>query len=350
MTEPHPGQPMEPDSEPDPELDPSEQRLVSFLNGLGDDPEAPPPAVTAESVLAAVRAQGPATAGSSDAIPADKQDEPHPAVVDIRHRSHARRRKVLVAVLAAAGVAAVAAVVIPLSLRSQDATTSADSARDSAEVAAQAAVPGDESAAGSLVPGAGAIVPSESGVATGPADAALPESPGTSAATAPPTGAESAPSVQAPNAGSPGADGTSAGCVWSAPSEDAAAALTGSLPEGRFGAPAELVAACTAEPVAGARVPDATGGSLVVRISKAPAGACAGGSAGATEAGTRCVPQGAGRYLSTDLSGSQTAYAYANGLEVAVARDHSGTGPPHGDQLTADQLLATAQAVLGALS
>ena len=64
--------------------------------------------------------------------------------------------------------------------------------------------------------------------------------------------------------------------------------------------------------------------------------------------GRRCVSQGAGRYLSSDSGGGHTAYAYGNGLEVAVGKDRSSAGLPEGDPLSADQLLAAAQAVVGA--
>jgi hypothetical protein len=127
--------------------------------------------------------------------------------------------------------------------------------------------------------------------------------------------------------------------------------LTQSLPPGRFGTPGELIAACVAEPVAGARLPDTTGGSLVVTVVTAKPGACASGSSSLddTETGIRCVSKGSGRYLSTDAGGMQTAYAYAGGLEVAVRKDQSGSGLPEGDPVTEDQLLAAAEAVLGAL-
>ena len=40
---------------------------------------------------------------------------------------------------------------------------------------------------------------------------------------------------------------------------------------------------------------------------------------------------------------------HANGLEVAVGKNRSGTGLPEGSPLTADQVLAAAEAVLGTL-
>ena len=139
-------------------------------------------------------------------------------------------------------------------------------------------------------------------------------------------------------------------CAWSPLSADAAAALTQSLPPGRFGAPGNLIAACAAEPVAGALLPDSTGGSLVVTVAIAPDGSCVSGVSpdAPTVAGTSCVAQGSGLYVATDAAGSPTAYAYANGLEVAVGQDRSGIGLPDSSQLTADQLLAAADAVLSA--
>ena len=152
-----PGRDLPGSDAPGPELDPDEQRLASMLADLADDPEGPPSTVTVASVLAAVRAQAPA-ADASGRLPALDVSVPHvsaadvPAadvpvpdvpvadvpvqdgaagsggsVVDGRHRFHGRRRAVLVGVLAAACLAAVAAVVIPLSVRSSN-TTSAESA------------------------------------------------------------------------------------------------------------------------------------------------------------------------------------------------------------------------------
>jgi len=326
-----------PAGEPAPEHDPVEQRLASLLADLADDPDAPPSTVSAASVLAAVRDQASAADSAGPVPTLDVSAGSDGTVGDGRHRFQGRRRAVLVGVLAAACLAAVAAVVIPLSLRSSETATSAESALDTAGdstvVAGQGApAPGqsaaDQSAAGSAA-GSAVVQPPEA--ASGQADAALPGEP-------------PAPT----DAG--GSAASSAGCVWSPLSADAATALTLSLPPGRFAAPGELVAACVAEPVAGARLPDSTGGSLVVTVVTAKPGACANGSSNidATEASVRCVSQGSGRYLSTDAAGAQTAYAYADGLEVAVGKDQSGTGLPEGAPLTADQLLAVAQAVLGA--
>jgi|GEM_PF-1695080 len=347
-----PGRDLPGSGAPGPELDPDEQRLASMLADLADDPEAPPSTVTVASVLAAVRAQA-AAADASGPLPALDVSVPHVSaadvpvqdgaagsggsVVDGRHRFHGRRRAVLVGVLAAACLAAVAAVVIPLSVRSSN-TTSAESAlntiADTASVAGQAGeVPGQsaadlsapEAAAGSV--SAQPPVPAGSGLA----DAAVPDQPLT------------------PEAAGGSAAG-SAACAWSPLSVGATAALTRSLPSGRFGAPGELIAGCAAEPVAGARLPDSTGGSLVVTVVTAKPGACASGSSNldATETGVRCVSQGPGRYLSTGTGGAQTAYIYGNGLEVAVGKDQSATGLPEGAPLTADQLFAAAQAVLTA--
>jgi len=337
MTAPPPGestQPGGPDGPGEPELprDPGEQRLASLLAELADDPDAPASTVTAESVLAAVRAQsGTAAAGV--------------VVVDGRKRFRGRRG-VVVGLLAAACVAAVAAVVIPLSLRSSETTTSAESAsatdqgsaqsrNASSEVfAAQSATAPQQSAADLSAPAAGSMAAVAPGVASGQSDAGLPGEPPA------PTEPEVSTSV--------------AGCAWSPLSTASASALTASLaqsfPAGRFGAPGPLIAPCPAEPIAGARLPDATGGSLVVTVITAQPGACASGSSttDVTESGVRCVSQGSGRYLSTDTGGEQTAYAYGGGLEVAVGKDLLGTGLPAGAPVGADQLLAAAQAVLGA--
>jgi hypothetical protein len=355
-----------------PELDPDEQRLASMLADLADDPDSPPSTVTVDSVLAAVRAQAPA-ADASGRLPALDVSVPHvsaadvpvpdvpvpdvPAqvgavpdvpvqdgaagsggsVVDGRHRFHGRRRAVLVGVLAAACLAAVAAVVIPLSVRSSN-TTSAESAlntiADTAAVAGQTGkVPGQSAADLSAPEAAAGSVPAQPPVPAGSglADAAVPDQPLT------------------PEAAGGSAAG-SAACAWSPLSVGATAALTRSLPSGRFGAPGELIAGCAAEPVAGARLPDSTGGSLVVTVVTAKPGACASGSSNldATETGIRCVSQGPGRYLSTGTGGAQAAYIYGNGLEVAVGKDQSATGLPEGAPLTADQLFAAAQAVLTA--
>ena len=355
---------------PGPELDADGERLASLLADLADDPDAPPSTVTAESVLAAVRAQAlsadaaapvsgadvasrtEGSAGSrSDGEVSDGEVSGGGAsggglsdggasgggVVDGRKRFQARRA-LLVGVLAAACLAAVAAVVVPLSLRSSETVTSAESALDTAadsnaeagqagEAPRQSAA--DQSAADLSAAGSSAAQAPEA--AGGQADAALPSAP------APAEAGGSA-------AGSPV-------CTWSPLSADAAAALTQSLPPGRFGAPGELIAACAAAPVAGALLPDSTGGSLVITVSNAKPGACSSGSSNldVTETGIRCVSQGSGRYLSTDAGGGQTAYTYANGLEVAVGKNRSGTGLPEGSPLTADQVLAAAEAVLGTL-
>src|SRR5664279_1658543 len=262
-----------PAGEPAPERDPEEQHLASLLADLADDPDAPPSTVSAASVLAAVRAQAPA-ADAAGPVPTLDVSTPDVSTLDVsaldvsagsdgtvvdgRHRFQGRRRAVLVGVLAAACLAAVSAVVIPLSLRSSDTATSAGSAPDSASaaVAGQAGqVPGqsaaDQSAAGSA---AGSALVQTPEAASGQADAALPGEP-------------PAPTDAGGNAAS------SAGCVWSPLSADAATALTRSLPPGRFAAPGELVTACAAEPVAGARLPDSTGGSLVVTVVTAKPGA-----------------------------------------------------------------------------
>ncbi len=199
---------------------------------------------------------------------------------------------------------------------------------------AQSAPAPDQSAADLSAPAAGSVAAQAPEAASGPADADLSGEPAATDA---------------------GGDAVStAACAWSPLSAASASALTaslaGSLPAGRFGAPGALIAGCPAEPVAGARLLDATGGSLVVTVAVAPPGACASTSStnDVIETAIRCVSQGAGRYLSTDSGGGQTAYAYGNGLEVAVGKDRSPGALPEGDPLSADQLLAAAQAVLAA--
>jgi len=341
MTEPHAGPP----GDPRPELDPDERRVAALLSDLADDPDAPPTAVSAASVLAAVHAKASAadTAGPVPAL--DVSVGATGPVGDGRKRFQGRRRMVLVGVLAAACVGAVAAVVIPLALRPSATTTSAESALNSAQVSSRertaAAAQGgqapdqsaaDQSAADQSAAASGPVAAQPPEVYSGQADAALPtETPASAAAGGNAAG--------------------SAACAWSPLSAEAATALTQSLPPGRFAAPGELIAGCPAEPVAGARLLDVTGGSLVVTVVNAPVGGCASGStpSAATEAGIRCVPQGPGLYLATEPTGLQTAYAYANGREVAVGTDRSATGLPEGDPLTAEQLLAAAQAVLAAV-
>ncbi len=343
MTAPPPGSLPGPDL-PEPELDADEERLASLLAELSDDPDAPPTTVTAASVLAAVHAQALA-AGTAGPVPAPdvsgRTSASGGAVVDGRKRFQPRR-PLVVGVLAAACLAAVAAVVIPLSLRSSEITTSAESALATAANSGAAAGPAEE------VPRQGAA--DQSPADQSPADqSAADQSAAGSAVAQAPEVAGGQDDAALPS--EPTDAGGNAVCAWSPLSADAAAALTQSLPPGRFGTPGELIAACAAEPVAGARLPDTTGGSLVVTVVTAKPGACASGSSNldATETGIRCVSQGSGRYLSTDAGGMQTAYAYAGGLGVAVGKDQSGSGLPEGDPLTADQLLAAAQAVLGVL-
>lgn len=346
MTEPPPGSLPGPDL-PGPEFDADDERLVSLLAELADDPDAPPMTVTAASVLAAVHAQTLA-AGTAGSVPAPdvsgRTTGSVGTVVDGRKRFQPRR-PLVVGVLAAACLAAVAAVVIPLSLRSSETTTSAESALDTAANSAAAAGPAEE------VSRQGAADQSPADQSAADQSAADQSAAGSAVAQAPEVagGQDDAALPSEPTA--PTDAGGNAVCAWSPLSPDAAAALTQSLPPGRFGTPGELIAACAAEPVAGARLPDTTGGSLVVTVVTAKPGACASGSSNldATETGIRCVSQGSGRYLSTDAGGTQTAYAYAGGLGVAVGKDQSGSRLPEGDPVTEDQLLAAAQAVLGAL-
>ena len=345
---------------PGPELDADGERLASLLADLANDPHAPPSTVTAESVLAAVRAQalsadaaapvsGADVASRTDGSAGSRSDGEVSGggVVDGRKRFQARRA-LLVGVLAAACLAAVAAVVVPLSLRSSETVTSAESALDTAaDSNAEAGQAGE-------APRQTAADQSAADLSAADLSAADLSAAGSSAAQAPEAAGGQADAAL-PSAPAPAeAGGSAAGspvCTWSPLSADAAAALTQSLPPGRFGAPGELIAACAAAPVAGALLPDSTGGSLVITVSNAKPGACSSGSSNldVTETGIRCVSQGSGRYLSTDAGGGQTAYTYANGLEVAVGKNRSGTGLPEGSQLTADQVLAAAEAVLGTL-
>jgi len=354
--EPPPGSLPGPDL-PGPEFDGDEERLAALLAELADDPDAPPSTVTAASVLAAVHAQAheaetagrvPApgvsgrTTGSGGALSGGAVSGgalSGGTVVDGRKRFQPRR-PLVVGVLAAACLAAVAAVVIPLSLRSSETTTSTESALHTTANSAAAAGPAEE-------------VPRQGAANQSPADqSAADQSAAGSAVAQAPEAADGQDDAALPSEPTAPTDaGGNEVCAWSPLSADAAAALTQSLTPGRFGTPGELIAACAAEPVAGARLPDTTGGSLVVTVVTAKPGACASGSSNLddTETGTRCVSQGSGRYLSTDAGGTQTAYAYAGGLEVAVRKDQSGSGLPEGDPVTEDQLLVAAQAVLGAL-
>ncbi len=183
-----------------------------LLKALADDPQAPPSAVTADSVLAAARAER-TRRGGLTAVPG--QGRP----------AGGRRRTGLVALVAAAAVAGIAAIVIPLSSSNTGSTTTA--ANSARELAAAAG-------------------PSDVAEAAGPADRA--GSAGTAAGQA----------------------------CWPALAAPPAEALSAALPPGAFGAPLPLDGGCEPNPVAGAVLPGSVPGTeLVVRVVGAEPGACA---------------------------------------------------------------------------
>ena len=386
------------------ELNRDEQQVAAFLADLADDPDAPPSQVTVQSVLAAARAQAgnrdpaytvplaDAAAGDvdepADGVPTVRAPDAPPkggdvhggdvhggdvhggdvhggdqdgrsggTVLDGRSRFQGRRRTVIVGLLAAAAVVAVGAVVVPLVIRSQDSVTSASSAT-AAETAPSGpgspeVAPSAQDAAGGAGATSAASGHSASRAAPVPAASVL----ATSTAAdqhLPLASAGGATSAAAPVV-PPGAEPFSA-CSWPPLTAGEVTALTRALPTGRFGAQRTLTGGCTAHPVAGAQFAGKAGAPVIVRISRAEVGACARGTSevSATEAGSRCVPKGAGQYLVTDPSGAPIAYAYGNGLEVAVGPDLSTTGAlPRSpltpkQSLTPEQLLAAAAAVLGA--
>ena len=149
------------------------------------------------------------------------------------------------------------------------------------------------------------------------------------------------------DAGTPAAQVPAEPSCWPALSDQAAAALTGALPAGSFGAPGPLNIDCVADPVAGALLTAPPTRVLMVQVTKADPGSCA-RSAG--EAAVLCVPRSDGAYVSTNGGGMATAFAYGNGYQVQVGAPNApGTAAPTGTGLTADQLVAAAQAVLGTL-
>ncbi len=183
-----------------------------LLKALADDPQAPPSAVTADSVLAAARAER-TRRGGLTAVPGHGRP------------AGGRRRTGLVALVAAAAVAGIAAIVIPLSSSNTGSTTTA--ANSARELAAAAG-------------------PSDVAEAAGPADRA--GSAGTAAGQA----------------------------CWPALAAPAAEALSAALPPGAFGGPLPLDGGCEPNPVAGAVLPGSVPGTeLVVRVVGAEPGACA---------------------------------------------------------------------------
>jgi hypothetical protein len=354
------------------ELNRDEQQAAAFLAELADDPDAPPSQVTVQSVLAAARAQAgnrdPAyTVPLADAAAADHTSDDHNSdddhgddqggrsggtVLDGRGRFQGRRRTVIVGLLAVAAVVAVGAVVVPLVIRSQDSVTSASSATGAETAPSGPGSPEVAASAQDAASGAGAT-----SAASGHSASRAAPVPATSTAAdqhLPLASADGATSAAAPVV-PPGAEPLLA-CSWPPLTAREVTALTRALPTGGFGAQRDLTGGCTAHPVAGAQFAGKAGAPVIVRISRAEVGACARGTSegSATEAGSRCVPKGTGQYLVTDPSGTPTAYAYGNGLEVVVGPDLSPTGALPGSpltpkqSLTPEQLLAAAAAVLGA--
>jgi hypothetical protein len=381
------------------ELNRDEQQVAAFLADLADDPDAPPSQVTVQSVLAAARAQAgnrdpaytvplaDAAAGDvdepADGVPTVRAPDAPPkggdvhggddhggddhgddqggrsggTVLDGRSRFQGRRRTVIVGLLAAAAVVAVGAVVVPLVIRSQDSVTSASSATAAETAPSGPGSPEVAASAQDAAGGAGTTSAASGHSASRAAPVPAASVPATSTAAdqhLPLASAGGATSAAAPVV-PPGAEPFSA-CSWPPLTAGEVTALTRALPTGRFGAQRTLTGGCTAHPVAGAQFAGKAGAPVIVRISRAEVGACARGTSegSATEAGSRCVPKGAGQYLVTDPSGAPIAYAYGNGLEVAVGPDLSPTGALPGSpltpkqSLTPEQLLAAAAAVLGA--
>ena len=381
------------------ELNRDEQQVAAFLADLADDPDAPPSQVTVQSVLAAARAQAgnrdpaypvplaDAAAGDvdepADGVPTVRAPDAPPkggdvhggndhggddhgddqggrsggTVLDGRSRFQGRRRTVIVGLLAAAAVVAVGAVVVPLVIRSQDSVTSASSATAAETAPSGPGSPEVAASAQDAAGGTGATSAASGHSASRAAPVPAASVPATSTAAdqhLPLASADGATSAAAPVV-PPGVEPFSA-CSWPPLTAGEVTALTRALPTGRFGAQRTLTGGCTAHPVAGAQFAGKAGAPVIVRISRAEVGACARGTSegSATEAGSRCMPKGAGQYLVTDPSGAPIAYAYGNGLEVAVWPDLSPTGALPGSpltpkqSLTPEQLLAAAAAVLGA--
>lgn len=351
------------DSEPEVPLidDAAEEQLRRLLTDLADDPDAPESSVSGLSVIAAARAtagsagQRGATVGSGKERTPDDSGavgELHvlAARADAARGRQQRRRTGLIAVLVAASLAGLAAIVIPVSLNSGSTTAT------SAESAVAGSLSGTVAGSAAAAAGTAAAEPGEAAQDAGPgrdaadsgeAGAAAPErpAPGPDALTALIPADGVTPPEQAPE----GADLAAESC-WPALSSDAAAALTGSLPAGAFGPPTTLTATCGPDPVGGAALVGTTPGTaVVVRVSTAAEGACALGN---SEAGVRCAPRGGGVYIATDSAGGAVAFAYGNGNEVVVSAPPAEPGAisaPPVSGLSADQLVAAAQAVLGSL-
>ncbi|WP_447153662.1 hypothetical protein [Nakamurella sp. GG22] len=330
--------------------DPEAQTLAGLLADLADDPEAPPSTVTAASVIAAARA---GQAGQSER-PADDAPRRGLRVIGGGAAGTPRRRTGLIALVAAASVAAVAAVVIPLTLNTGATNTSALGGREAAADSQSATAPTEAAMqAAPAPPAADLSAPAASDVGSGSAHSGSANSGDASSGRANSDAAGSAAgSAEAqPDAAEPGS--TTAESCWPALSPTAAAALTSALPAGAFGKPQPLLQDCGADPVAGASLPGTGPGTeLVVRVSKAAAGACARASG---EAVSRCVAAGDGQsaegeYVGTDAAGTVTAFAYGDGFEVAVGGPTASAGVPAAPTgLTTAQLQSAAGALLDAI-
>ncbi len=305
--------------------------LTAALTELADDTDAPPSTVTADAVLAAARAPGRGRNGLT-AVPGEGRT------------AWTRRRTGLVALVAAASLAGIAAIVVPLTLGGLSTNTASNSASEVvAGSAAEQSAAGDQ-AAGANAAGAapeldsGSAAADASGAASGPAAVSAP---GASDAGQPPGGGQAA-------AAAPSGDPAVTQSCWPPLPAAALTALTAALPPGAFAAPVALDGGCARNPVAGAVLPGAVPGTeLVVRVVEAAPGACA-RSAG--EAGSRCVASGEDSYTATDPSGGMTVLVYGDGKQVEVGSLTSVDGVPSVPSgLSADQLAAAARAVLGAL-
>ncbi len=338
-----PADPQWSDSPPDAEA------ITRLLTALADDPDAPPSAVTAESVLAAARAERPARGGLT-AVPGEGRT------------TGSRRRTGFVALLAAAAVAGLAAIVIPVALNGSGSTnTASDSASEftvgGPDSGASQSSPADRSAAGNA---AAAAAPEQGSAASAAAGSATAEPPGASApAAAAPAqtlneNSETADGGSAPGGSAGGGSAAdAAGHCWPPLSPAAAAALIAALPPGSFGAPAPLDGGCEDGAVAGAVLAGSEpGAELVVRVVDAEPGSCL---RTAGQAGPRCVASadpasGGDRYTATDPSGATTVFVYGDGRQVSVGSTPSVGGiVPAPTGLTADQLDAAARAVLAVL-
>lgn len=349
-----------------PASDDPQERVRQLLTDLADDPDAPESSVSGLSVIAAARASAGGSqltrvATVSTGKELDRADldgsasagELHVLAVqaDAARGRTQRRRTGLIALAVAASVAGIAAIVIPLSVNSGSTTsTAADSA-----VAGALSGPAASGTAAAAAGTAEGVQPGDAAQDSGQGmDSAAPEA-GAAAPERPPPGPDALTELVpldgvTPPAQPPGATEPAAASCWPALSEDAATALAGALPAGAFGSPTTLYATCGPDPVGGATlVGTAPGTALAVRVSKAEAGACAQGN---SEVGVRCIARDGGVYVATDSGRAPVAFAYGNGNEIVVSGPPAELGAisaPPVSGLSADQLVAAAQAVLGAI-